>query len=148
MRRLLFPPPFCSSSSFSNFHARLFSSFILHSLVSLSLTLRIQFPPLSPQPSPARCAEISRAQQQQGGGSSQHPRSSLHASSSGRADIPASSTAAAACSSASSLLPFLPPRPLVDPIDAGDVGDTLACVEYVQDIMESLYDSEVRGLGE
>lgn len=52
-------------------------------------------------------------------------------------------------SSSSSLLlpqrlPYVPARPRVDPIDAADVSDTLACVEYVGDIMESLYESEVR----
>ena len=120
--------------------------------LALTLTLPLFFPPSSHpflQPSPARCAEISRAQQQQQqvGGNQQHGRSSLPASSSGRNAAAAAvdpSAAAAGCSSSSSLLPFLPPRPAVDPIDAGDVGDTLACVDYVQDIMESLYDSEVR----
>ena len=82
------------------------------------------------------------------GNQQQQERSSLPASSSGRnaAAADGSTTAAVTgCNSKpSSLLPFLPPRPVVDPIDAGDVGDTLACVEYVQDIMESLYESEVR----
>lgn len=124
---------FFSNSPRSFFFAHLFRSLFLAPYHTLNPSL---------QPSPARCAEISRAQQ--GGGNQHRERPSLPTSSSGRNAADPSPTTAAGCSSSSWQLPFVPPRPVVDPIDAGDVSDTLACVEYVQDIMESLYDSEVK----
>ena len=44
--------------------------------------------------------------------------------------------------------PVFPPTFPCDPIDEADRGDALACVDYVGDIMDALFESEVRGYGE
>ena len=48
------------------------------------------------------------------------------------------------CAGAAAPTPAFPPVFPCDPIDEADRGDALACVDYVGDIMDALFESEVR----